>query len=102
MNLPSKPDLLENIQALREAVKANLATQSKAHMTIIIFAKLMEKIKEIAVIKYPPQVVDHEVEHVMEDLKSRLVEQNIDMATYLNRVRWMKKSSLQKKRDLSQ
>jgi len=43
----------------------------------------MEKIKEGAVIKYPPQVVDHEVEHVMEDLKSRLVEQNIDMATYL-------------------
>ena len=73
----------ENIQALREAVKANLATQSKAQYDDNYFAKLMEKIKEIAVIKYPPQVVDHEVEHVMEDLKSRLVEQNIDMATYL-------------------
>jgi FKBP-type peptidyl-prolyl cis-trans isomerase (trigger factor) len=43
----------------------------------------MERIKEGAIIKYPPQVVDHEVEHVMEDLKSRLVDQNIDMATYL-------------------
>jgi len=73
----------ENLQALREAVKANLATQSKAQYDDDYFAKLMEKIKEGAVIKYPPQVVDHEVEHVMEDLKSRLVEQNIDMATYL-------------------
>ena len=73
----------ENLQALREAVKANLATQSKAQYDDEYFAKLMEKIKEGAVIKYPPQVVDHEVEHVMEDLKSRLAEQNIDMATYL-------------------
>jgi len=73
----------ENLQALREAVKANLATQSKAQYDDEYFAKLMEKIKEITVIKYPPQVVDHEVEHVMEDLKSRLAEQNVDMATYL-------------------
>jgi trigger factor len=73
----------ENLQALREAVKGNLATQSKAQYDDEYFAKLMEKIKEIAVIKYPPQVVDHEVEHVMEDLKSRLAEQNVDMATYL-------------------
>jgi trigger factor len=73
----------ENLQALREAVKANLATQSKGQYDDEYFAKLMENIKAGAVIKYPPQVVDHEVEHVMEDLKSRLVEQNIDIATYL-------------------
>jgi len=73
----------ENLQALRDAFKANLATQSKAQYDDEYFAKLMERIKEGAVIKYPPQVVDHEVEHVMEDLKSRLVNQNIDMATYL-------------------
>ncbi|MGB8214751.1 MAG: trigger factor [Anaerolineales bacterium] len=73
----------ENLQALRDAVKANLATQSKAQYDDEYFAKLMEKIKETAVIKYPPQVVDHEVEHVMEDLKSRLAGQNLDMAAYL-------------------
>jgi len=73
----------ENLEALRDAIKANLATQSKAQYDDDYFVKLMEKIKEGAVIKYPPQVVDHEVEHVMEDLKSRLVDQNVDMATYL-------------------
>jgi trigger factor len=73
----------ENLQALREAVKANLATQSKANYDDEYFAKMMEKIKEGAVIKYPPQVVDHEVEHVMDDLKSRLAGQNLDMAAYL-------------------
>lgn len=73
----------ENLQALREGVKANLATQSKAQYDDDYFSKLMEKIKEGAVIKYPPQSVDHEVEHVMEDLKSRLAGQNLDLAAYL-------------------
>jgi len=73
----------ENMQALRDALKANLATQSKAQYDDDYFAKLMERIKEGAVIKYPPQVVDHEIEHVMEDLKSRLAEQKVDMTTYL-------------------
>jgi len=73
----------ENLQALRDAVKANLATQSKAQYDDEYFAMLMEKIKAGAVIKYPPQVVDHEVEHVMEDLKSRLAGQNLDLAAYL-------------------
>ena len=73
----------ENMQALRDALKANLATQSKAQYDDDYFAQVMEKIKAGATIKYPPQVVDHEVEHVMEDLKSRLAGQKLDMAAYL-------------------
>jgi trigger factor len=73
----------ETMQALRDAMKANLATQSKAQYDDDYFAKLMEQIKAGATIKYPPQVVDHEVEHVMEDLKTRLADQNLDMAAYL-------------------
>jgi trigger factor len=73
----------ESLQALRETVKANLASQSKAQYDDEYFASLMEDIKKIATIKYPPQVVDHEVEHVVEDLKSRLAGQNLDFATYL-------------------
>jgi trigger factor len=73
----------ENLQALRDAIKANLATQSKAQYDDDYFSKIMEMIKEGAKIAYPPQVVDHEVEHVMEDLKSRLANQNLDMTAYL-------------------
>jgi trigger factor len=43
----------------------------------------MEKIKEKAIIKYPSQVLDHELEHVMEDLKTRLADQGLDMVAYL-------------------
>jgi trigger factor len=73
----------ETMQALRDAVKANLATQSKAQYDDEYFANLMENIKAGATLKYPPQVVDHEVEHVMEDLKSRLANQNLDLPAYL-------------------
>lgn len=73
----------DTIQALREAIKANLATQSKAQYDDDYFSKLMEQIKEGAQISYPPQVVDHEVEHVMEDLKTRLASQNLDLPAYL-------------------
>jgi trigger factor len=73
----------ENIQALRDAIKANLASQSKAEYDDEYFAKLMEEIKVRATIKYPPQVLNHELEHVMEDLKSRLSQQGLDMSAYL-------------------
>jgi trigger factor len=73
----------ESMQALREAIKANLATQSKIEYDDEYFNNLIEKIKEKAVIKYPPQMLDHEMEHVLEDLKSRLSEQGLDMTAYL-------------------
>jgi trigger factor len=82
-NFAKQVGAFENLQALREAVKANLASQSRAQYDDDYFFRLMEKIKGGAVIKYPPQAVDHEVEHVMEDLKSRLAGQNLDLATYL-------------------
>ncbi len=73
----------ENVTAMHDAVKANLATQSKAEYDDEYFSKLIEEIKEKAEIKYPPQVLNHELEHVMEDLKARLSEQGMDMAAYL-------------------
>ncbi len=73
----------ENVQALRDAVKANLASQSKADYDDEYFSKVLEQIKGAGKIKYPPQVLDHEVEHVVEDLKTRLAEQSLDMNAYL-------------------
>jgi len=73
----------ENLQALRESVKANLATQSKAEYDDDYFAKLIERIKEKAIIGYPPQVLEHELEHVLKDLKTRLADQGLDMTAYL-------------------
>jgi len=73
----------ENISTLREAIQSNLSNQSKAEYEDVYFEKLIEKIKEQAIIKYPPQVLEHESEHVKEDLKRRLAEQNLELDVYL-------------------
>jgi trigger factor len=72
-----------NLQALRDAVSANLAVQSRTEYDNDYFVRLIEKIKEGATIKYPPHMLDHEVEHVVEDITARLVEQGLDLDTYL-------------------
>jgi FKBP-type peptidyl-prolyl cis-trans isomerase (trigger factor) len=64
-------------------MKANLASQSKAEYDDEYFDSLIDKIKEGATIKYAPQTIDHEVEHVVEDIKSRLAGQSMDLAAYL-------------------
>ena len=43
---------------------------------------MIDKIKAGATIKYPPQVVEHEAEHVLEDLQNRLSQQGLDLETY--------------------
>lgn len=73
----------ENLQALRDAMKANLASQSKSEYDDKYFNDILEKIKEGATIKYAPQTIDHEVEHVVEDIKERLAAQNMDLVAYL-------------------
>ena len=73
----------ENMEALRNTIKANLASQSKIDYDDDYYTKILDLIKAGATIKYPPQVLDHEVEHVIEDLKSRLAKQNLDIDAYL-------------------
>jgi trigger factor len=73
----------ENFQALQDAIKANLESQSKAEYDDRYFSELVDDIKVKSIIKYPPQVLDEEIKHVMEDLKSRLAQQNMDLNAYL-------------------
>jgi len=68
---------------LRDAVKANLAVRSKAEYDDVYFDKVIQSIKEKAKIEYAPQTLNHELEHVMEDLKTRLAQQGMDLPAYL-------------------
>ncbi len=72
-----------DVQSLRTAIHSNLEMQSKADYDDKYFIQLMDKIKEGAILKFPPQILDHEVELVLKDLKGRLTEQGLDMDTYL-------------------
>jgi trigger factor len=72
----------ETVDALREAVKRDVETRSKADYDDKYFVDLIEKIKEGATLKYHQHALEHEGEHVLEDLGQRLGQQGMDLDTY--------------------
>lgn len=89
MTLPELDDELakttgqyETLDELKEALKADLETRARAEYDDEYYVELIDKIKAGATIKYPPQVVEHEAEHVMDDLRQRLGQQGLDLETY--------------------
>lgn len=72
----------ETVDALREAVKRDVENRSKAEYDDKYFVDLIEKIKEGATLKYHQHSLEHEGEHVLEDLGQRLAQQGMDLETY--------------------
>lgn len=72
----------ETLEALREAVAKDVENRSKADYDDKYFVDLIEKIKEGATFKYHQHSLEHEGEHVLEDLSQRLAQQNMDLDTY--------------------
>ena len=72
----------ENVEALRAAVKNDVETRSKADYDDKYFVDLIEKIKEGATLKYHQHALEHEGDHVLEDLSQRLGQQGMDLDTY--------------------
>jgi trigger factor len=72
----------ETMEALREAVTKDVENRSKADYDDKYFVDLIEKIKEGATLKYHQHSLEHEGEHVLEDLSQRLGQQNMDLDTY--------------------
>jgi trigger factor len=72
----------ENVEALREAVKRDVESRSKADYDDKYFVDLIEEIKEGATLKYHQHSLEHEEEHVLEDLGQRLAQQGMDLDTY--------------------
>jgi trigger factor len=72
----------ETLDELMEAVKKDVESRSKADYDDKYFVDLIEKIKEGATFKYHPHSLEHEGEHVLEDLGQRLGQQGMDLDTY--------------------
>jgi trigger factor len=73
----------KNLSALRDVVRANLEQSSKAEYDDDYFVRLLDKLKEGSEIKYPPQIVDREIEGVVKDFEERLASQGWDLEAYL-------------------
>lgn len=72
----------ESLDALKEVLTKDIEARARAEYDDEYFPQLIDKIKQSATIKYAPQTVNHEAEHVMEDLRQRLAQQGLDLETY--------------------
>jgi len=72
----------ETLDELMEAINQDVENRSKVDYDDKYFVDLIEKIKEGATFKYHEHALEHEGEHVLEDLSNRLSQQGMDLDTY--------------------
>lgn len=72
----------DTLEALKEAVAKDVENRSRADYDDKYYVDLIEKIKEGATLKYAKATLEHEGEHVLEDLQQRLSQQGLDLQTY--------------------
>jgi trigger factor len=73
----------ESPEAFRDSVEEQMKTDHQETYDENYFNEILNDITENTKIVYPPQMLAHEEEHVLEDIKSRLEKQNLDFETYL-------------------
>ncbi|MCS6992578.1 MAG: trigger factor [Anaerolineales bacterium] len=72
-----KTGLGATVEELRQKMRENVNLESQNEYDDRYFENLFEQIQAGATIKYPPQVLEHEIEHVLEDVDRRLRAQGI-------------------------
>ncbi|GAB4504172.1 MAG: trigger factor [Anaerolineales bacterium] len=90
MSLPDLDDefakmtgAFETLEELKAELMEDIKARSMEKYEQQYFDNLFKKIKAGATIKYPPQLVDEETEHVIERLRKRLASQGLELETYL-------------------
>jgi len=72
----------DTFEALKEAVTKDVEARSKASYDEKYFADLLEKVREGAKLQYHQHSVEHESEHVLNDLASSLSRQGLDLEAF--------------------
>lgn len=76
----------ETVADLRKAVQDQLEVAKKDETDDAYYTSLIDKVIEGATIKYPPQVLDHEVEHMMEHVKEDVGRQGMELDAYFKMI----------------
>lgn len=73
----------ESYEELEKAVREQQELNKKEEYDDHYFSDLLEKYSEISTVKFPPFMVDEEIEHMLKSLERDLKQQNLDFETYL-------------------
>lgn len=74
---------LENMEALRANVRRSLEQQAETAYNKDYDEEVIDEAVELAEFKYPPQMLDEEIEQIKRDLVRRLERQGLDLGIYL-------------------
>jgi trigger factor len=73
----------ENLSLLTDDIRKSLEMQAKEEYDNNYHDKIMNELLKESIIKYPPQMLEREVDMFTEQLENRLTQQKMDMETYL-------------------
>jgi trigger factor len=73
----------ENITALTNDIRQSLEKQSKEDYDNKYNEKIMKALLKDSVLKYPPQMLEREIDIYLQQLENRLAQQKLDIDTYL-------------------
>ncbi|MHC1740928.1 MAG: trigger factor [Anaerolineaceae bacterium] len=77
----------ETLAKLREMVRTQLESQARNEYEKDYFDDLIEKLVKGATIKYAPQTLEHEMEHVVESIQQDLAQQHMELDIYLKTIK---------------
>lgn len=84
----------EDLKALNAEIKESLKSNFEQQQNDEYENEIVGKVIELSEIKYPPQMLEHELEHYIEDLGPQFAQQGLTLDTYL-KSRNMELSDLQ-------
>jgi trigger factor len=72
----------DNLAALKEALGKEIEARARAEYEDKYFTDVVDLLRKDAEVKFAPQTLEHEAEHVVEDMRRRLAQQGLDLETY--------------------
>ena len=76
----------DTLEDLRKIVREQLEASKRNEAEDKYFTELIDKVVEGATIKYPPQMLEHEIEHTLLHFKEDLASQGLEYNAYLKMI----------------
>ena len=77
----------ESLDQFMEGVKMQLEARQKGEYDQVYFEGLLDEVANNATVKFPPQVLEHEMEHIVESVTHDISHQHMDLETYLKTIK---------------
>ncbi len=77
----------ETFDQLKNAAREQIENRHNADYDQDYFEGLLEEVTSQSAIKYPPQVLEHEMEHLVEDITHDLSEKHMELDAYLKTIK---------------